>query len=75
MTDQIQKLELDALAAILREKRIAYESIGAMNVNGLGELDAMRLSMRYAQAQAEYFNARDALAAAIAKADAKTPPE
>jgi hypothetical protein len=59
-----RKLIIDSLGAVVAEKRMRMQSLGMMNAN-TDEVSRMRLSIDYAQAQADLHTAEAALRAAI----------
>ena len=64
MNNEAKKLVLVSLGALVAEKRARLNAVGMMNAN-TDEVTRMRLSMDYAQAQADLTNAESALQAAM----------
>ncbi len=62
-----RKLILDCLGAVVAEKRLFFQGLRMQNTYGLNEVAGARLSMRFAQAQAELLNAESILRAEIAR--------
>jgi hypothetical protein len=67
MMDADKKAILDALGAVVAEKRQYLNSLGMVNVSGRDEVERMQLTMRYSQAQSAVANAENALRSAIAR--------
>jgi hypothetical protein len=64
-----KKVILDALGQSVAEKRERLAGLGMMNVHGVDEVTRARMSMVYAQAQSDLWNAERDLAAAIRKGE------